>query len=120
MTVAAGDSQLAPVDMPTQEQVAVATETMAMLSDATRLRIMWVLLHGEQSVNRLAALVGAKPAAVSQHLAKLRLARIVQQRREGTTIFYVAENTHVRQLIHEALYHSDHVVQELPDHATTP
>ncbi|MHB8510174.1 MAG: ArsR/SmtB family transcription factor [Candidatus Dormibacteria bacterium] len=102
--------------MPTPDQVAVATETMAMLSDPTRLRIVWVLLHGEHSVNDLASIVGARPAAVSQHLAKLRLARVVQQRREGTRIFYAAEDTHVRQLIHESLHHGDHVVQALPDH----
>jgi DNA-binding transcriptional ArsR family regulator len=102
--------------MPTDQQVALAVETLNMLSDPTRLRIVWVLLHGEQSVNDLASIVGARPAAVSQHLAKLRLARVVRQRREGTHIFYVAEDTHVRQLIHESLYHGDHVVQALPDH----
>lgn len=103
-------------EMPTTEQVAVATETMSMLSDPTRLRIVWALLHGEHSVNDLAAIVGARPAAVSQHLAKLRLARVVSQRRDGVRIYYNADDTHVRQLIHEALYHGDHVVQALPDH----
>ncbi len=105
-----------PIRMPTNEQVAVAAETLTMLSDPTRLRIVWVLLHGEHSVNNLAAIVGARPAAVSQHLAKLRLARVVRQRRQGTHMFYAAEDTHVRQLIHESLYHGDHVVQGLPDH----
>lgn len=104
------------VEMPSDEQVAVAAETMAMLSDPTRLRIVWLLLHGEHSVNDLAGIVGAKPAAVSQHLARLRLARVVRQRREGTRIFYAAGDTHVRQLIHESLYHGDHVAQALQDH----
>lgn len=103
-------------EMPTKEQVAVATETMAMLGDPTRLRIVWALLHGEHSVNDLAVIVGARPAAVSQHLAKLRLARVVSQRRDGTRMYYTADDTHVRQLIHEALYHGDHVVQALSDH----
>jgi DNA-binding transcriptional ArsR family regulator len=106
-------------EMPTDDQVAVATETLAMLGDPTRLRIVWALLHGEHSVNELASVVGARPAAVSQHLAKLRLGRVVRQRREGTHIFYVADDTHVRQLIHESLYHGDHVVQALPDHGST-
>jgi len=106
-------------EMPTTEQIAVATEAMAMLSDPTRLRIVWALLHGEHSVNELAAIVGARPAAVSQHLAKLRLSRVVSQRRDGVRIYYTADDTHVRQLIHEALYHGDHVVQALPDHGPT-
>jgi DNA-binding transcriptional ArsR family regulator len=103
-------------EMPTTDQVAAAADTLNMLGDPTRLRIVWVLLHSEHSVNDLASIVGARPAAVSQHLAKLRLARVVRQRREGNRIFYVAQDAHVRQLIHESLYHGDHVVQGLPDH----
>jgi DNA-binding transcriptional ArsR family regulator len=106
-------------EMPSAEQVAVAAETLSMLGDPTRLRIVWVLLHDEHSVNDLASIVGARPASVSQHLAKLRLARVVRQRREGNRIFYVAEDTHVRQLIHESLYHGDHAVQALPDHGSS-
>lgn len=108
-----------PVEMPTDEQVAVAVETLTLLSDPTRLRIVWALLHGEHSVNDLALIVRARPGAVSQHLAKLRLARVVRQRREGTHMFYAAEDSHVRQLIDESLYHGDHVVQALPDHESS-
>jgi DNA-binding transcriptional ArsR family regulator len=104
------------VELPTDEQVEVAVRTFRLLGDGTRLRIVWALLHGEHSVGQLAQLVGAQPAAVSQHLAKLRLARLVRTRREGTRIFYVAEDVHVVQLLEEALYHADHVAQGLPDH----
>ena len=62
---------------------------LKLLGDETRLRVIWALLEGEHSVNELAEVVGAQPAAVSQHLAKLRLARLVRSRREGTRIFYV-------------------------------
>ena len=101
---------------PTEEQVTLAVDTFKLLADPTRLRILWALLHGEHSVNNLADHVGASSAAVSQHLAKLRLARLVKTRREGTYVFYLAENDHVRRLVEEALFHADHVVQGLPDH----
>ena len=101
---------------PADEQVELAVETFKLLADDTRLRILWALLHGEHSVNELAAHVGAQPAAVSQHLAKLRLARLVRARREGTRMFYAAENTHVRQLVEQALFHADHLVEGAPDH----
>jgi DNA-binding transcriptional ArsR family regulator len=58
-----------------------------LLADSTRLRIIWALLHGEHSVNELAEHLGANPAGVSQHLAKLRLARLVSVRREGNRAF---------------------------------
>jgi DNA-binding transcriptional ArsR family regulator len=107
------------VDLPSAHQVAVATETFQLLGDPTRLKVLWALLQGERSVNDLADLIGARPPAVSQHLAKLRLARLVRSRREGTRIFYVAENVHVHQLLREALFHADHVAQDLPDHGPT-
>ena len=64
--------------MPSAEQVDLTVGTLKLLADPTRLRILWALLHGEHSVNRLADHVGAQPAAVSQHLAKLRLARLAE------------------------------------------
>jgi len=105
---------------PTETQVDRAVEMLSMVADATRLRILWSLLHGEHSVNELADHLGARPAAVSQHLAKLRLSRLVSTRREGTRIFYRADNDHVLRLVEEALFHADHMVQDRPAHHAAP
>ena len=91
--------------------MATAVDTLKLLADPTRLRILWALLHGEHSVGPLAEHVGAPAPAVSQHLAKLRLARLVQTRRDGNRIFYLADDDHVRRLVEEALFHADGVVQ---------
>ena len=88
----------------------MAVHVFKLLADSTRLRIIWALLHGEHSVNDLADHVGARPTAVSQHLAKLRLARLVRTRREGNRIFYAAENEHIEGLARDALLHADHIV----------
>jgi DNA-binding transcriptional ArsR family regulator len=82
---------------------------LKLLADETRLRVIWALLDGEHSVNELAVLIGAQPSAVSQHLAKLRLARLVRSRRQGTRIYYVVDDAHVRSLVEEVLSHADHV-----------
>lgn len=102
--------------MPSEEQANMAAETFRMLADATRVKLLWALLQGESSVTCLAELVGASPPAVSQHLAKLRLARLVKTRRDGTFVYYSAADVHVRRLLDEALYHADHADQDLPDH----
>ena len=94
----------------------VAAETLKMLADPTRLRIVWALLHGEHSVGDLADHVGSKPAAVSQHLAKLRLTGLVRTRRQGVRIFYAAHNDHILQLVKHAIFHVDHVVDTAADH----
>ena len=85
---------------------------LKLLGDETRLRVIWALLESEHSVNELAEVVGAQPAAVSQHLAKLRLARLVRRRRQGTRVFYVVDDAHVRGLVEAVLTHADHVISD--------
>ena len=97
--------------VPTEDEFRSAVGMLKLLGDETRLRIIWALLDGEHSVNELAELVGAHAAGVSQHLAKLRLARLVRTRRDGTRIYYVADDTHVRRLVEQVLSHADHVTR---------
>jgi DNA-binding transcriptional ArsR family regulator len=101
---------------PDDAQFGLAVDTFKLLADNTRLRILWALLHGEHSVSDLADHVGAHPPAVSQHLAKLRMSRLVRVRRDGNRLFYAADNAHVARLVEEALFHSDHVVRGRDDH----
>jgi DNA-binding transcriptional ArsR family regulator len=100
--------------IPSEEEIQSAVGMLKLLGDETRLRIIWALLDGEHSVNELAELVGAQAAGVSQHLAKLRLARLVRTRRDGTRIFYVADDVHVRRLVEEVLSHADHITRATP------
>lgn len=86
----------------------MAVQALKLLADETRLRIIWNLLHGEHSVNELAAHLGMQPAAVSHHLAKLRLAGVVRTRRDGNRIFYTAHDDHIEALVREVLRHVDH------------
>src|SRR6202451_2559831 len=102
---------------PSGEEFQSAVGMLKLLGDETRLRIIWALLDGEHSVNELAELVGAQAAGVSQHLAKLRLARLVRTRRDGTRIYYVADDAHVRRLVEEVLSHADHVTRAGPETA---
>ncbi len=102
--------------MPEDAQVAGAVDTFRMLAEPTRIRLLWLLLQGERNVGQLAALVGAQPNSVSQHLAKLRLAGLVKTRRSGNRIYYAADSGHLGPLLHEALHHADHLAQGLPSH----
>ena len=95
---------------PSDVEVDAAVRVLKLLADPTRLRIVWALLHGEHSVNDLADHVGARPPAVSQHLAKLRAADLVRVRRDGNRLFYAARNEHIERLAVEALLHADHVL----------
>ncbi|QOI65557.1 helix-turn-helix transcriptional regulator (plasmid) [Arthrobacter sp. TES] len=85
------------------QYVELAVEVFAMLADATRVIIL-ALRDGEMSVNHLADIIGKSPTAVSQHLAKLRLGRIVAARQDGTRVFYRLANEHARKLVADAVF----------------
>jgi DNA-binding transcriptional ArsR family regulator len=98
------------------DQVDLVVEVFRMLADATRVHVLWALVGREMSVNELAEYVGKPAPSVSQHLAKLRMARLVRTRREGTTIFYTLENDHVGQLVTDAVFNAEHAGPGVPGH----
>src|SRR5256885_14193168 len=89
-------------------QVESAAAAFRLLGDPTRLRLMWALGDGEVDVTSLTEAVGAARPAVSQHLAKLRLAGLVDTRKDGQRVLYRARDSHVRTLIAEAFSHAHH------------
>ena len=78
--------------------------------------ILWTLLEAERSVNEIVQILDKPQSAVSQHLAKLRLARLVLPRRHGAQVFYRVANDHVRQLVADALHHAEHAGPGVPAH----
>ena len=61
----------------------------SLLAGETRLKIITLLTgSGELCVCDLASVLEMTPAAVSQHLSRLRSGRLVQSRRDGMTIYY--------------------------------
>ena len=96
--------------------VELAVEVFSMLADPTRVRIVLALQGGELPVNTIATAVDKAPAAVSQHLAKLRLARIVVARHDGNRVFYRLENEHASQLVTDAIYQAEHALGQPRHH----
>ncbi len=101
---------------PDQARLDAATETFRMLSDPTRLHILWTLTEGEADVSALTEACGASRTAVSQHLAKLRFTGLVDTRRDGRRIIYSIRDGHLARLVREGLNHADHVVTGEPRH----
>jgi DNA-binding transcriptional ArsR family regulator len=67
------------------------------LADEGRLALLSALQRGERSVGELADLTGRPQPNVSQHLASLTHAGLVEARREGTRVYYrIADPTVLR------------------------
>jgi len=61
----------------------------ALLGGETRLKILALLNRADElCVCDLARVLEMTPAAVSQHLSRLRSGRLVESRRDGMTIYY--------------------------------
>lgn len=82
------------------EQVA---GTLAAMANPKRLLVMCTLMNGERSVGDLAEIVDLTPAALSQHLGKMRALRLVTTRRDGQTIYYSLASAEVQAVL-ETLY----------------
>jgi DNA-binding transcriptional ArsR family regulator len=109
----AGNDRVERLD---DDQANLIVEVFRMLADPTRIQVLWALTGEELSVNELAERVSKPAPSVSQHLAKLRMARLVRSRRSGTTIFYSMENEHVHQLVTDAVFNAEHAGPGLPPH----
>ncbi len=65
-----------------------ASQHFRLLSDSTRLRLLMLVDHEELSVAELAAITQLAQPRVSTHLAKLKEAGLVSDRREGVFVYY--------------------------------
>ena len=88
---------------PLESKAAEVAATLAAMANPKRLLVMCTLLAGEKSVGDLAEIVKLSPAALSQHLGKMRALRLVATRRDGQTIFYSLASPEVRAVL-ETLY----------------
>lgn len=69
------------------------------LSDPTRLAIFEKVLQQEITVNDLTSRFKVTQPAISQHLAVLRICRLVKSRRSGRQIYYRPNPTGMRPLM---------------------
>ena len=83
-------------------------ELFSALSDASRVRIISILIEGEMSVSVLAEELKMTESAVSHQLRGLRQMRIVRARKEGRQVFYKLEDEHVQKLYSMGLDHVEH------------
>jgi DNA-binding transcriptional ArsR family regulator len=81
---------LSPAQM---EQVfSKVSQFFSLLSEPSRLKILFILCGGERSVNTVMEQAESSQANVSRHLTALHRAGILARRKEGVTVFYAIED----------------------------
>ena len=79
-----------------------------MLATPSRVRILGRLKEGPCSVGELAQAVGMEASAVSHQLRSLRQLGFVVGERRGKQIFYGLHDSHVAELLDQAIFHVQH------------
>jgi DNA-binding transcriptional ArsR family regulator len=113
----AGHGHGAPGQPLADDKVSSAVGTLVMLAEPTRLRLLWALRGGELGVTALAEAAGCTPTAASQHLSKLRISGLVDQRAQGRARLYRLRGAHLHRLLDEVVALADHTVGGIPPDA---
>jgi DNA-binding transcriptional ArsR family regulator len=94
--------------LPNAEAEGLA-EALRAFGSASRLKLLWALLDGEQTVEALAAAAGMEQSAVSHQLRLLRQQRLVAVRRDGRHGYYRLFDHHLPELLAALRHHYEHV-----------
>jgi DNA-binding transcriptional ArsR family regulator len=84
-------------------------QALRAFGSASRLKLLWALAPGEQTVESLAATVGMEQSAVSHQLRILRQHRLVAVRRDGRHAHYRLFDHHLPDLLAALRHHHEHV-----------
>ncbi|WP_241266329.1 ArsR/SmtB family transcription factor, partial [Streptomyces boncukensis] len=87
------------------------------LATPSRLLILARLREGPCAATELAATVGMEQSACSHQLRLLRNLGLVTGTRKGRSIVYALYDSHVAELLDQALYHVEHLRLGLTDGA---
>lgn len=92
-------------NMPAEDTLKELAEFYKVFGDATRIRILCVLLEAEVCVCDLAETLNMTQSAISHQLRILKQSRLVKSRREGKSIFYSLADEHVRTIVAQGQEH---------------
>ena len=91
--------------LPDDKDIRELAETFKVLNDPTRLRIVLALSFEELCVCDLAALINVSVSAISHQLRLLKGMKIVTYRKQGKMVYYSLDDSHVANLVNEAINH---------------
>ncbi len=102
------DIQNAQGKMPSADDLSKVVAFYKVLSDETRLKILYALKEQELCAGDIAVLLDMTKSAVSHQLAVMRNMHQIKSRREGKNVFYSLDDQHIVDILEEALVHMTH------------
>lgn len=91
--------------MPDEERIKELADFYKVFGDATRVKILYVLLESEMCVCDLAAVLKMTQSAISHQLRVLKQMKLVKNRRDGKTVYYSLADDHIQNIISQGMEH---------------
>lgn len=82
------------------------SDTFKVFGDKTRIKILYVLHASELCVCDIAQLLDMNQSAISHQLRVLRQAKLIKSRREGKSVFYSLDDSHVHTILSMGMEHA--------------
>lgn len=89
--------------IPSYEDSKNVTDILSVLSDPTRLRILWLLCHTKECVLDIGLAIGMSSPAVAHHLKLLKNANIIKAEKVGKEMHYTLADNYQAKLIHQMI-----------------
>jgi DNA-binding transcriptional ArsR family regulator len=96
------------------DEAEALAESIRAFGTASRLRLLWAMLDGEQTVEQLAERAELSQSAASHQLRLLRQGRLVAVRRQGRNAWYRLYDHHMTDLLAALRHHHEHVNPPAP------
>ncbi len=92
-----------PVKMPDESETELIAGTFKVISDPTRLKILFLLCHSRQCVNDIAEFMQMSPPAVAHHLKTLKSHGLLSSHRAGKEVYYTLSESEYANTVHKTI-----------------
>ena len=91
--------------MAEREEILAISNFFKVISDSTRLTILYLLKEEKRNVSEIVALTGMEQSAISHQLRILKDSRLVRSTRKGKSMIYQLDDEHIFDVLEQVKTH---------------
>ena len=92
-----------------EDKIIDLSELFKIFGDSTRIKIINILIGGEQCVNEISDKINVSQSAVSHQLRILKASKLVKYRKEGNMIYYSIDDDHIEKIFKMGCEHINEI-----------
>ena len=91
--------------MAEREEILAISNFFKVISDSTRVTILYLLKEEKRNVSEIVALTGMEQSAISHQLRILKDSRLVRSTRKGKSMIYQLDDEHIFDILKQVKTH---------------